>query len=87
MLYNVFNFFLFYLYIQLGPSTSSIDLADPRSDQITYAPYANSEKCQLYLKFETPIENVLRVLIIYNQKRALNFDSSKRSFLNYDIDQ
>lgn len=71
----------------MGPSASNVDIASPVFGSVQQAPYSHSKDFTLYLKFSETITETLRVVVMYQQRASLNFNSNRNCFLNFNIDQ
>jgi hypothetical protein len=78
----------FFLPFQMTPSFNIYRTQDNQSDpNIRQANWNLSGIANLYLKFKAPLTETLRVTVLYEQNRSINFNSAKEVFKNYDIDQ
>ena len=89
--YNTINIYIFFIcnffLSQMSPSPTNYETGSLTSEQIQQSSYHPNDKAQLYLKFEAPTDYTIRVIVLYSQSRSLNFDSARRTFLSFDIDQ
>jgi|TARA_B110001454_G_scaffold68463_1_gene66847 hypothetical protein len=78
----------FHLPFSMSPSFNVYRTANNQAEtNMRQNNYNISGMAQLYLKFEAPLTETLRVTVLYEQTRSINFNSQKEVFKNYDIDQ
>ena len=92
--YNCQYFFVniqdsfFFLPFRLSPVTNDTQFRGLEGDKILHKPTtANNGKAQLFLRFGSVTQHIIRVIVLYKQASTVAIDSNGHCWKSFDLDQ